>query len=73
MLNKYMRTYVCTHVCILFNLRIPVDWYIIKTKIFTSIVDALHVTVYNMTISSSLTPADLSGFDIIISWTVSDK
>ena len=25
-----------------------------------------------MTISSSLTPADLSGFDIIISWTVSD-
>ena len=25
-----------------------------------------------MTISSSLTPSDLSGFDIIISWTVSD-
>ena len=25
-----------------------------------------------MTISSSLTPADLSGFDIMISWTVSD-
>ena len=25
-----------------------------------------------MTISSSLTPADLSGFDIMISWTISD-
>ena len=62
------------HMCVyFFNLRIPVDWYIIKTKIFTSIVDALHVTVYNMTVSSSLTPADLSGFDITISWTVSDK
>ena len=27
--------------------------------------------VYNTTISSSTTPDDLSGFDIIISWTVS--
>ena len=27
--------------------------------------------VYNTTISSSITPGDLSGFDIIISWTVS--
>ena len=27
--------------------------------------------VYNSTISSSITPGDLSGFDIIISWTVS--
>ena len=27
--------------------------------------------VYNTTISSSITPVDLSGFDIIISWTVS--
>ena len=27
--------------------------------------------VYNITVSSSITPTDLSGFDIIISWTVS--
>ena len=27
--------------------------------------------VYNTTISSSTTPDDLSGFDVIISWTVS--
>ena len=27
--------------------------------------------VYNPTISSPITPGDLSGFDIIISWTVS--
>ena len=27
--------------------------------------------VYNTTISSSISPVDLSGFDIIISWTVS--
>ena len=27
--------------------------------------------MYNTTISSSTTPDDLSGFDIIISWTVS--
>ena len=33
----------------------------------------LHIIIaYNVTISSSLTPADLSGFDIMISWTVSD-
>ena len=34
--------------------------------------DPPYTTAYNVTISSSLTPADLSGFDIIISWTVSD-
>ena len=28
--------------------------------------------VYNITTSSSITPTDLSGFDIIISWTVSN-
>ena len=27
--------------------------------------------VYNTTISSSITPSDLSGFDIMIYWTVS--
>ena len=27
--------------------------------------------IYNTTISSSITPTDLRGFDIIISWTVS--
>ena len=27
--------------------------------------------VYNLTVSSSITPAGLSGFDIIISWMVS--
>ena len=35
--------------------------------------DPPYTTAYNVTISSSLTPADLSGFDIIISWTVSDS
>ena len=35
------------------------------------ILDAL-ITVYNVTVSSSVTPADLSGFDITISWTVSN-
>ena len=34
--------------------------------------DPPYTTAYNVTISSSLTPADLSGFDIMISWTVSD-
>ena len=34
--------------------------------------DPPYTTAYNVTVSSSLTPADLSGFDIIISWTVSD-
>ena len=34
--------------------------------------DPLYTTAYNVTISSSLTPADLSGFDITISWTVSN-
>ena len=34
--------------------------------------DPPYTTAYNVTISSSLTPADLRGFDIIISWTVSD-
>ena len=34
--------------------------------------DLPYTTAYNVTISSSLTPADLSGFDIMISWTVSD-
>ena len=34
--------------------------------------DPPYATAYNVTISSSLTPADLSGFDIMISWTVSD-
>ena len=32
--------------------------------------DPPYTTAYNVTISSSLTPADLTGFDIIISWTV---
>ena len=35
--------------------------------------DPPQTTVSNVTVSSSLTPADLSGFDIIISWTVSDN
>ena len=35
--------------------------------------DPPYTTAYNVTISSSLTPSDLSGFDIIISWTVSDN
>ena len=34
--------------------------------------DPPYTTAYNVTISSSLTPADLSGFDIIISWSVSN-
>ena len=35
--------------------------------------DLPYATAYNVTISSSLTPADLRGFDIMISWTVSDN
>ena len=37
------------------------------------ILDPPHTTVYNVTTSSSLTPADLTGFDIRISWTVSNN
>ena len=39
--------------------------------IHVHVIDPPHVPVYNVTISDSITPADLSGFDIIISWTVS--
>ena len=37
------------------------------------LLDPPYTTVYNVTVSSSLTPTDLSGFDIIISWTVSNE
>ena len=51
-------------------LRIAIEWCINKYKyIFLS--DSLSTTAYNVTISSSQSPADLSGFDIRISWTVS--
>ena len=43
--------------------------YIISICVF--ILDAL-IIVYNVTVSSFVTPADLSGFDITISWTVSN-
>ena len=60
------------HVRILY-LKFSIEWYINKCiykYIFLS--DPPYTTAYNVTISSFLTPADLSGFDIIISWTVSD-
>ena len=60
------------HVRILY-LKISIEWCINKCiykYIFLS--DPPYTTAYNVTISSSLTPADLSGFDIMISWTVSD-
>ena len=48
---------------------------IINTYIYVLYVKYIFMTdpppVYNITISSSITPADLSGFDILISWTVS--
>ena len=34
--------------------------------------DSPYTSGYNMMISSSQTPADLNGFDILISWTVSN-
>ena len=45
--------------------------YVQKTYIRTFIFMTDSPPVYNTTISSSTTPDDLSGFDIIISWTVS--
>ena len=49
------------------------DWCINKCiHNYFVLSDPPYTTAYNVTISSSLTPADLSGFDIIISWTVSD-
>ena len=42
-----------------------------NTYVFLS--DPPYTTGYNVTISSSQTPANLSGFDIVISWTVSNN
>ena len=52
-----------------------VDKYKISKSVHNYVVllDPPYTTAYNVTISSSLTPADLSGIDIIISWTVSNN
>ena len=39
--------------------------------IFKQLFDTDPPPVYNITTSSSTTPADLTDFDVIISWTVS--
>ena len=40
--------------------------------IYVHMIDLQHGPVYNVTVSNPITPADISGFDIIISWTVSN-
>ena len=60
------------HACILY-LKIPIECCINKyISHYVVLSDPPYTTAYNVTMSSSLTPADLSGFDIIISWNVSD-
>ena len=59
----------------IFDVKVPVAWYIvIHVNVYLYLpLDPPHTTVYNVTISSSLTPANLNGFDITISWTVSNN
>ena len=40
--------------------------------VYVCVIDPQHVPVYNVTVSNSMTLADLSGFDITISWTLSE-
>ena len=63
----YVHTYVCMYVCMC-RYSIQLNDFVIYSNI---IYGTDPPPVYNITTSSSITPADLTGFDIIISWSVS--